>query len=109
MWVWKTARSSRSRSGFRSGCGIRCRTGSCGRRRHTREQVTQQARRMLGDPRARAKMQAFFHHWLQMDRIENVSKDEKIFPEFTPAIIADLRTSLDLFLADTLWSETADY
>jgi hypothetical protein len=78
-------------------------------RLRTREQVTRQARRMLGDPRARAKMQAFFHHWLQMDRIENVSKDEKIFPGFTPAIIADLRTSLDLFLADTLWSETADY
>ena len=32
-----------------------------------------------------------------------------MFPGFTPAIIADLRTSLNLFLEDTLWSETADY
>src|SRR5205085_8018062 len=31
----------------------------------TTEQVGQQARRMLEDPRARAKMQYFLHHWLQ--------------------------------------------
>jgi cytochrome c553 len=76
---------------------------------HTRNQVAEQARRMLGDPRASAKMQAFFHHWLQMDRVENLSKDDQLFPGFTPAIIADLRTSLNLFLEDAMWSEASDY
>jgi hypothetical protein len=76
---------------------------------HTREQISQQSRRMLNDPRAHAKMLGFFHHWLQMDRVENLPKDEKLFPGFTSAIIADLRASLDLFLEDTMWSDAADY
>jgi len=75
----------------------------------THEQVARQARRMLGDPRARAKTQYFLHHWLQMDRIENLSKDDKVFPGFTPEIIADLRTSLNLFLEDAVWSGASDY
>ena len=75
----------------------------------TREQVAQQARRMLGDPRARAKTQYFLHHWLQMDRVEVLSKDDKVFPGFTPEIIADLRTSLNLFLEDAVWNGASDY
>ena len=75
---------------------------------HTREQVDREARRMLGDVRSRAKMLGFFHHWLQMDRVENLSKDDKLFPGFSPAIIADLRTSLNLFLEDTMWGSSVD-
>src|SRR2546427_5496227 len=59
---------------------------------------------MLGDPRARAKVQYFLRHWLQMDRVENLSKDDKLYPGFTPEIIADLRTSLDVFLEDAVWN-----
>jgi hypothetical protein len=44
-----------------------------------------------------------------MDRVDNLSKDDKLFPGFTPAIIADLRASLDLFLEDTLWDGGSDY
>ena len=76
---------------------------------HTPRQVAEQSQRMLTDPRTREKMQGFFHHWLQMDRVENLSKDDTTFPGFTPAIIADLRTSLDLFLEDTMWNGAADY
>src|SRR6185369_69189 len=54
---------------------------------HTSEQISAQARRLLDDSRARAKMLGFFHHWLQMDRVENLSKDDKLFPEFTGPII----------------------
>jgi mono/diheme cytochrome c family protein len=75
----------------------------------TREPVAAQARRMLGDPRARAKALAFLHHWLQMDRVESLAKDDQVFPGFTPEIIADLRASLDVFLEDTFWHGPADY
>jgi len=78
-------------------------------RLHTREQVIQHSERMLGDPRARAKVQYFLRHWLQMDRVENLSKDDKLYPGFTPEIIADLRTSLDVFLEDTVWNGSSDY
>lgn len=76
---------------------------------HTREQVEEQAHRMLGDARARAKVQYFFQHWLQMNRVEDLSKDDKLFPGFTPGIIADLRTSLNLFLEDAVWNGSSDY
>jgi hypothetical protein len=76
---------------------------------HTPTQISKEARRMLNDPRARAKMQAFFHHWLQMDRAENLSKDGGLFPGFTPETIADLRTSLNLWLEDVVWNNSSDY
>jgi mono/diheme cytochrome c family protein len=76
---------------------------------HTPEQVSEQARRMLADPRARAKMLSFLHHWLQLSRAEDLSKDAKLFPGFTPEIIADLRTSLNLFLDEVVWSPSSDY
>jgi hypothetical protein len=76
---------------------------------HTSQQVQEQTRRMLGDPRARAKAQSFFHHWLQMDRAENLTKDDKLFPGFSPAIVADLRSSLNIFLEQTMWSSGSDY
>ena len=76
---------------------------------HTREQVSQQARRMLNDPRARAKMRYFLHHWLQMDRAEDLSKDATLYPGFTPEVIADLRTSLNIFLDEVVWNGASDY
>ena len=76
---------------------------------HTAEQIGAQARRMLADTRARAKFQYFLHHWLQMDRVEEVAKDSTLFPGFSPEIIADLRTSLNLFLDDVVWSPSSDY
>jgi hypothetical protein len=80
-----------------------------GNRLHTREQVMEQSNRLLADPRARAKVQYFLRHWLQMDRVDNLSKDDRLYPGFTPEIIADLRTSLDLFLEDAVWNGASDY
>jgi hypothetical protein len=75
----------------------------------TPEQVAAQAKRMLADPRARSKTQAFFQHWLQMNHVEDLSKDAKLYPGFTPEIISDLRTSLNLFLEDVVWNGDSDY
>jgi hypothetical protein len=76
---------------------------------HTREQVSVQARRMLRDRRTHAKVEYFLHHWLQMDHVDDLSKDAKLYPDFTPEIISDLRTSLDLFLEDVVWGGSSDY
>jgi mono/diheme cytochrome c family protein len=73
------------------------------------EQVSQQVARMLQDDRAKAKVNAFFHHWLEMEEAEDLSKDPNEFPDFTDHIIADLRTSLELFIHDIVWSERSDY
>lgn len=73
------------------------------------DQVRNEAKRMAGDPRAKAKMRGFFHHWLELDRADELAKDKKTFPEFDEALFADLRTSLWLFLDEVVWSEGSNY
>jgi hypothetical protein len=68
-----------------------------------------QAQRMLRDPRSRSKVRSFLHHWLQVNHAESLAKDDQLFPGFSPEVIADLRTSLNLFLDDVVWSDSSDY
>jgi hypothetical protein len=76
---------------------------------HSPEEVRAQAKRMLTDTRAHTKVYYFLQKWLDMERGDDLSKDPKAYPNFTPEIAADLRTSLKLFLDDEVWSEKSDY
>jgi hypothetical protein len=77
---------------------------------HTSDQIEAQTKRMLSDSRARGKISDFFRHWLKMAEAEDMSKDPSAFPEFTTTILGDLRTSLELFVQDTIWnSDSSDY
>jgi hypothetical protein len=64
---------------------------------------------MVWNWRTRAKMQGFFHHWLELERADELSKDKDVYPGFDDAIIADLRTSLSLFLDNAVWGKDAGY
>ncbi len=76
----------------------------------TAQQVEQQAARMVAHPRTREKMHGFFHHWLELDRADNVAKDNKTFPDYDESLLSDLRSSLFLFLDDTVWNnDKSDY
>lgn len=67
------------------------------------------ARKLLDDPRAREKLRGFFHEWLELSRGEDLTKDRKTFPGFDEALLADLRTSLRLFLDEVVWENKSDY
>jgi len=75
----------------------------------TREQILRQAERMSTPLRARSKLREFFLSWLRIAQPPDLSKDPTKYPEFTPAVVSDLRTSLELSLDDILASDTADY
>ena len=82
----------------------------------TPEQIAAQAKRMLADPRAKSKLRHFFHHWLQLDEKEELTKDKELFPGFDDLLVGlpdlgdgEVRTSLDLFLDDVVWNGTADF
>jgi mono/diheme cytochrome c family protein len=75
----------------------------------SREQVEAQARRMLNDLRTRSKVRDFLMQWLKVESIPELVKDPEAFPEFNPQVATDLRTSLDLFLADAVWGESSDF
>ena len=76
---------------------------------HTGEQVAKHTARMLKDSRAKSKLKDFFHHWLELEEAEDLSKDPNAYPDFTDNLLADLRTSLDLFINEVVWSDKSDY
>ncbi len=69
----------------------------------TTAQIRSQAERMVQDRRTRAKVRDFLFSWLRVDLGPELAKDLSRHPEFTTEVAADLRTSLELFLDDTVW------
>ncbi|MEX2216488.1 MAG: DUF1592 domain-containing protein [Phycisphaeraceae bacterium] len=65
--------------------------------------------RMMRDPRTKAKMREFFQLWLNLDRLHELAKDSKQYPDFNEAVISDLRVSLDLMLDEIMWSKESDF
>jgi hypothetical protein len=64
---------------------------------HTPAEVESQARRMLANPRTKAKLRDFLHKWLDVERGYDAGKDKEQFPEFNELVKSDLLTSLELF------------
>ncbi len=64
---------------------------------------------MVWNWRTRAKLRGFYHHWLEMERADELVKDKGTFPDFDPAVAADLRTSLHVFLDEATWGKKAGY
>lgn len=78
-------------------------------RLNTRDDVIREAERMLDDRRSRTKLRGFFLRWLQLDAVSELPKDSKAFPDFHASAVSDLRTSLELFVDEVMWSKTSDY
>ena len=68
------------------------------------ELLRKQAERMVRDRRTRAKVRDFLFGWLRIDLVPEITKDAKEFSAFSPEMAADLRTSLELFLDDVVWT-----
>jgi hypothetical protein len=64
---------------------------------------------MVSDGRTRSKVREFLLQWLKVDQPPEIAKDKERFPDFTPEVVADLRTSLDLFIDEVVWSEASDF
>ena len=74
-----------------------------------RDAIKKQLSRMLPDLRTRSKLREFLLDWLKVARPPDLSKDREKFPEFTPEVISDLRTSLELSVDDLIEGESADF
>lgn len=74
----------------------------------TRNQIQRQIQRMLKDDRTRSKVHDFFAHWLEAED-RDLSKDQKLYPDFDEHTMDDLRYSLNLFIDEVVWSEESDY
>jgi cytochrome c553 len=75
----------------------------------TPEGVSAEIARMMPDPRTREKVRGFFRLWLQIDRLHELAKDPKRYPDFTDQVESDLRDSLDLLVEDATWADEAGF
>ena len=64
-----------------------------------------QTTRLLTDARATALVDGFAMRWFNLDELESVMPDPKLFPEFTPALREDFTQELVLFLKSVLLSD----
>ena len=71
--------------------------------------IYRQAWRMMDDIRTRAKVRQFFHHWLELDRATDATKDPNSFPGFDEQVLASLAESLDRTIDEIVWSKESDY
>ncbi len=82
----------------------------------TPDAVADQARRMLDDPRARGAVQRFMEQWLHL-KIQGVSKDPEIYPQFDDGMRDSMEASVLAFIDHVMWEQngsldellTADY
>ncbi len=67
---------------------------------HTEEQIAVCIDRMMNAPdmRLKNKLRHFFHEFLGIRHLKDLSKDPSKYPEFNDRLAADLKVSLDLFL-----------
>lgn len=73
------------------------------------EAIRSAARRMVTDYRTQAKTRELMYAWLNLGHLTDINKDSVLFPGFDRALMHDLRTSLNAFLDDVIWSETGDF
>lgn len=71
--------------------------------------ATNEIYRMLDHPRGRSKLRSALAAWLNLDKPRDWSRDPQRFAGFTPAIVVDLRRSLDRQVDEIVWSESSDF
>ena len=76
---------------------------------YTEKGVKQQVERMLGAPRLRDGVRAFFSDMLHFDGLDTLSKDTTIYPKFNAQVASDAREQTLRTLVHALVDERGDY
>ena len=72
-------------------------------------QIRAAAQRMVKDYRTRGKTREMLYEWLNLGHVGEITKNAEHFPEFSPELVSDLRSSFDVFLDDVVWGESSDF
>jgi hypothetical protein len=77
-----------------------------------RPEIERQARRLLADPRGRARIASFFYEWMESARAYVATKDSGKYPAFTKAngasnaLVSAMRDEEDAFIANVVFDST---
>jgi len=64
----------------------------------TKEEIAAQARRMLGDDRAKAAIRNFHRQWLRLSHLDTVSKDTTVYPDYSDALRPMWKEEVERFI-----------
>jgi hypothetical protein len=73
----------------------------------TKEQVAEQARRMLADDRAKPALSSFYYQWFGLDLLESATKDKTTYPKFDDALRDAMAEETKRFVDHVLWEDDA--
>ena len=69
------------------------------------DELNQQIRRMLDDPRAVDRSLQFASDWLNLGRLQNLSPSPKMFPEWNSELASDMRTETLEYFRHVIWEK----
>jgi hypothetical protein len=64
-----------------------------------------QIQRMLDDPRAVERSLQFVSEWLDLERLDSLQPNKQKFPEWDPAVAADMREETLRFFREVVWEQ----
>jgi hypothetical protein len=68
----------------------------------TPDQIEAEVRRLLKDPRAKQAVGDFFTQWLGVTELATVPKDPKVYPTYSPELVASMLAETAAFAAHTV-------
>jgi hypothetical protein len=71
----------------------------------TAEGILAEAKRLLDDDRAKAMVATFHHQLFEYDHYDDLNKDATLFPNFTPALGADMKKEAEMFVDDVIFKQ----
>ncbi|MEJ7727951.1 MAG: DUF1592 domain-containing protein [Polyangiaceae bacterium] len=71
----------------------------------TPEGLEAEARRLLADDRARDGIASFSAQWLLLGALDDLTKDESVFPEWTPELADSMRAETLAFVQDVVFGD----
>lgn len=71
----------------------------------TTEGVLAETERLLADPRAKAMVASFHQQLFQYDHYDDLNKDGDLFPNFDPALGADMKREAQLFIEEVVFNQ----
>ncbi|MFN3151474.1 DUF1592 domain-containing protein [Bremerella sp.] len=61
--------------------------------------------RMLSDPQAKQRSSQFVHEWLELERLNSLRPNAKVYPAWSPALGSDMREETLAFFEEVAWQQ----
>jgi hypothetical protein len=74
----------------------------------TDDGLMKEARRLIMDPKARNGIESFHEQWLGLLKLETASRDQDLFPEWSPELVTAIRSETARFADYVIRDEEAD-